>query len=281
MSVRPIFVIGRHRSGTTWLSNVVASLPGVYAPMHEAHGGIHESAFFSHLVPYCNGGRTAADLLAIKYLFERSDYFLLTGLDEGPDIVRHGYTGYFRQVMDAASQRVGARFWLEKTPAHTLFARFLSESFPDAILLAMVRNARDVVASNVHGFGNPRSVWGWLRQAFVTGVYERIIARSRAHVIRYEDLRDDFRGTVRSITEQLGLPGDVGIVESAFDRNTSYNGHAPPISWWQIAAIGLGRGVARVCPGALIEIAAGRWNAQYARALPPWFFLLGAKSGSG
>ena len=76
MRPRPIFVLGRHRSGTTWLSNVLAAFPEIYAPAHELHHGTHESAFFSHLVPYCNGGRTAVDLLAIKRLFERSDYFL-------------------------------------------------------------------------------------------------------------------------------------------------------------------------------------------------------------
>ena len=159
MSARPIFVLGRHRSGTTWLSNIIASYPDVYAPQHPLHHGIHESAFFSRLVPYCNGGRTAADLLAIKHLFESSDYFLLTGLERGPDIVVNGYAKYFRIVMDAAATKHGARYWLEKTPSHTLHARFLAESYPDAVLLAVVRNTGDVVASNVHGFGKPRSAW--------------------------------------------------------------------------------------------------------------------------
>ena len=276
MTIRPIFVFGRHRSGTTWLSNVIASSPEVFAPSHELHRGIHESAFFSHLVRFCNGGRTAADLLAIKELFERSDFFLLTGLAEGPDILRHGFAGYFRLVMEAAARKSGARYWLEKTPAHTLLAKYLSESYPDAILLAMIRDSRAVVASNVHGFGNPRSPWAWFRQAAVTAIYEKIVVRNRVHVIRYEDLRDHHRGTVRSIAEWLGLAID-SLSLDAFDRNSSYPGEAPSFEWWQIAAMACGRGLVRMTPGRLIELAVDRWRRRKAAVLPDWYFLIGSR----
>ena len=272
MSARPIFVIGRHRSGTTWLSNVIASHPAVYAPQHPLHNGVHESAFFSRLVPYCNGGRTAADLLAIKQLFEASDYFLLTGLEQGPDIVANGYVQYFRLVMEAAAARHAARYWLEKTPTHTLRAGFLAESYPDAILLAVIRNVTDVVASNVHGFGKPGSVWAWFRQAVVTAVYEKIIRRSNALIIRYEDLRDGYDATIRSIAARLGLDGE--IPRNVFARNSSYDGESPRTRWWQGIAVQCGRLVVCLCPGALIEAAVRRWQATSAVTLPPWFFLV-------
>ena len=66
MTARPIFVLGRHRSGTTWVSNILASVPGIYSPSHPLHKGAHESAYFSLLIPYCNLGMTAADLRAVK-----------------------------------------------------------------------------------------------------------------------------------------------------------------------------------------------------------------------
>lgn len=279
MPCKPIFVIGRHRSGTTWLSNVIASFPEVYAPKHETHRGVHESAFFSHLVPYCRGGRTPADLLAIKHLFERSDYFMLTGLDRGPDILHHGYTEYFRLVMEAASARTGARYWLEKTPAHTLLADFLARSFPDAILIAIVRDATEVVASNVHGFGNPRSVCAWFRQAVVTAIYERIIRRSRAVVIPFEDLKERHHDTLRFIAQVLGLDGDA-VPGSGFSRNTSYEAGVPGIAWWQFAAMACGRGLVRACPPLVIDSVVNRWHRRHAGALPEWFFLLASRSPS-
>jgi len=278
MRPRPIFVLGRHRSGTTWLSNVLAAFPEIYAPAHELHHGTHESAFFSHLVPYCNGGRTAVDLLAIKSLFERSDYFLLTGLDSGPDIVEHGLVEYFRLVMEAAAHRHGARFWLEKTPAHTLLTAFLARSYPDAVLLGIVRDARDVVASNVHGFGNPRSFRAWLWQAVVTGIYERIVARdNRVYVIRYEDLRDRHADTVRAVARHLSLD-DRAVPASRYASNTSYRSdEAPRIRGWQSTAIACGLLLARACPASWVDRLVNRWWFLRSATLPRWFFALAAR----
>lgn len=272
-------MIGRHRSGTTWFANALSACDGIWAPRHEVHRGVHESAFFSHLVPHCRGGRTPADLLAIKELFERSDFFLLTGLQHGPDILRQGYAGYFRQVMDAAARARSARFWLEKTPAHTLHARFLSREFPDAVILAVIRRAEEVVASNVHGFGDAGSAWTWFRQALATEVYERVARRNAALVVRYEDLCTDFPGTMSRVAGLLGLEPAVSTDSLAFARNTSYAGEVPRTRWWQSAAISAARFLVRLVPGALLEYAVDRWSARRRDApLPDWFFLI-ARNG--
>ncbi len=205
MAATPVFILGRHRSGTTWIANILASLPEIYAPSHEIHRGVHESAFFSHLVRYCNHGRTDADLQQVKRLFECSDFFALTGLSQGPEIASVGAAGYFRSIMESGARQHGATHWLEKTPAHTLHARFLAAAFPDAIFIAVVRNYRDVVASNVHGFGNPKSPWTWFRESVVTAVYEKIIAQNKIAVVRYEMLVTDYEGTVQFLLQNFGI----------------------------------------------------------------------------
>jgi hypothetical protein len=276
-SPRPVFVLGRHRSGTTWLANVIASFPGVYAVTHAAHRGVHESAYFSHLVPYCNRGRSRADLLEIKRLFERSDYFRLTGLASGPDILATGYARYFGLVMEEAARRHGASFWLEKTPAHTLCARYLARAFPGAIFIGVLRPTLDVVASNVHGFGDPRSVRAWFRQAAVTAVCRRIVGRSGATVVRFEELRDDFDATVARLAAILGVRPAV-IAHEGFERNTSFAGEAPAAALWQRTAVALGAGLIRIVPGPLLDRALDYWVARRTcRSLPDWFFLLGAR----
>ena len=270
MAPRPIFVLGRHRSGTTWLSNVLASLPEVYAPSHEAHRGVHESAFFSHLVRFCNHGRTSRDLAEIKDRFERSEFFRLTGLPQGPEIVGRGSAAYFRDVMDAAAARAGARYWLEKTPAHTLHAKFIAESFPDAILVAVVRDPRDVVASNVLGFGDAASAWHWFRQAAITAVYEKVIARNRVSIIRYESLVAAYEPTIRSLLARLGIES-AAIPRSRFASNSSYDLRPPSRQWWQATAMAAGRGLVQTWPSSLVEAAVIRWRLARPGTLPPWF----------
>jgi hypothetical protein len=277
MAATPIFILGRHRSGTTWISNILASLPEIYAPSHEAHWGVHESAFFSHLLRYCNHGRTDSDLRAVKYLFESSDFFALTGLAHGPEIIGRGPVHYFRSIMEAGALREGARYWLEKTPAHTLHAKFLSSSYPDAIFIAVTRDYRDVVASNVHGFGNAGSIWKWISQSMVTAIYEKIIASNGVLVIRYEELLTDYEGTLRSVMKRLGIACQ-SVPQSPFHRNTMYKEVPPARQWWQSIAMALGRSVIQPLPRRLIEAGVIRWRSRRAMGLPSWFF---PRDGSG
>jgi hypothetical protein len=271
MTAIPIFILGRHRSGTTWVANILASIPGVYAVAHPAARGVHESAFFSHLVRHCNGGRTDRDLEAIKRLFERSQYFALTRVGRGPEIVGIGAPAYFRAVMDAAAAAREARFWLEKTPAHTLDARILRESYPDAQFVAVVRDYRHVVASNVHGFGEAGSPWCWFRQSAATAVYEKILARNAISTVRYESLVADYERTVHELMRKLGFDCDF-LPRSAFSPNTSYRESMPAIRGWQQAAMRVGRALVLPLPGAVLEWAVARWRRTRRGSLPPWFF---------
>jgi hypothetical protein len=273
MNARALFVIGRHRSGTTWVSNILASLPEVYAPSHEVHQGVHESALFSHLVPYCNHGRTKSDLLAIQYLFERSDFFRLTGLRAGPDILEHGVVDYFRQVMEQAAAGKRARYWLEKTPAHTLYAGFLRLSFPDAIMLGVRRDHHAVVASNIHGFGRPASPWSWLWQTAVTAVYEKLIERHAEFTVRYEELLSHYDQTVRFMLEQLGFD-TAAVPRTAYARNSSYADRAPALTWWQRLMIATGRALVVALPARLVEFIVTTLRARSRGRLPKWFFRL-------
>jgi hypothetical protein len=271
MPARPLFILGRHRSGTTWLANILASVPGIHAITHERHQGVHESAYFSHLVPHCGHGRTEADRQEIKRLFEQSDFFALSGLAQGPDIGRLGTAGYFRAVMDAGASRRNARYWLEKTPANTLVARRLREAFPDAVFLAIVRDYRQVVASLVHGFGDPESMYDWFRQSVLTAIYEKVIATSHATVIRYEALVRDYDGSLRAILAQLGLPPG-SAPRSAFRRNTLYAESRPTLRGWQLLAMKAGRWLVLPWPAAVVERAVLRRLDRARGRLPPWFF---------
>lgn len=265
----PLFILGRHRSGTTWLANALATLPEVYAPEHASPRKTHESAFFSHLVRHCNHGRTESDLREIKRLFEHSRFFALTGQAQGPDILRLGPAGYFRAIMEAGARRKGARYWLEKTPAHTMHSRFLSEAFPDAVFVAVQRDYRDVVGSNVHGFGTPASAWNWFRHSAATAAYEKVIARRRAIVVRYEDLLADFAGTMQGLMAALGIAGPAP--PPAIERNSSFADAPPAFTSRQRVAMASGRWLVRMLPSAALERAIVAWRARTPASLPGWF----------
>lgn len=45
----PVFVVGRNRSGTTWLANQLCEHPDIAGVQQERRHGIHESAYFGCL----------------------------------------------------------------------------------------------------------------------------------------------------------------------------------------------------------------------------------------
>jgi hypothetical protein len=180
--------------------------------------------------------------------------------------------------MEDGARKQGAKYWLEKTPAHTLHAKFLAAEFPDARFFAVVRNYRDVVASNVHGFRNPQSALSWLRESVMTAVYEKVITQNEITIIRYEALQTDYERTIQVLLEKLGVHGRP-VPQSRFDRNTSYTDIRPENTWWQIAAMTIGRWFILPLPSSIVEKAVIHWRGHRTGTLPPWFFARPGQPG--
>ncbi len=51
--------------------------------------------------------------------------------------------------MDSYAERENANYWLEKTPAHSLYLEELSEHFPEAKFIAIKRNIIDTIKSTI------------------------------------------------------------------------------------------------------------------------------------
>lgn len=272
-TIKPIFIVGRHRSGTTWLANILASLPDIYTPTHELHKGQHESAFFSNLVPYCNWGNSYNDLLAIKNIFEASDFFRLLGLGCGPNILALGYAQYFREVLNKAAEKNKAGYWLEKTPAHTCFLGYLKKTYSDAVFIAVARNDLDVVRSNVYKFGNFRSLKSWFKEAIVTGMYNKITKRycDVIYTVRYEDLVNDYQKAISGVLEYLGLDSKLDA-RSEYKPDSSYDLDAPKILAWQLFISKVALLVTSLVPAALIDKLIQFRDRRKKHELPKWFF---------
>lgn len=283
--MKQVFVIGRHRSGTTWLANILASHPKVFTPSHEAHRGQHESEFFSSVVPYCRIGETQTDRIAIRAILERSDFWHLLFPEEGPsiDIEKLGIHGYFSAALDEAARLRDCTHWVEKTPAHTLLLGELLDAFPDATFVGVERDRLDMARSNVHRFANPKKLKDWVRVAVWNEIYVKIFRLycDRVHVVRYENLLRDFDGELEALLRVTGLD-DVGNLQSNWAPNTSFeNGKQPPevASLHQIV-ISVVALVFRVIPGRFCEAFARNRVKKLDKPLPHHFFrVFAGKNG--
>jgi len=271
-SIRPLFVFGSARSGTTWVSNILMQTGEVYAPRRPDRGH-HESVFFADLLPYCNLGKTDNDLLAIRSIFERSLFFELLSVPPGEDILARGAPGYFKQVMERAASQAGARFWLEKTPRNTIWMGELMQWFPEGAFVVVDRAPKDVIRSFVHQLTDPGSPRAWARAGFVRGIYLKIIGLHQKGCtrVRYDDLVDDYERTVLNLFRDIGLEASE-VPISRYRRNTSFQGERPPIKAWQYVCAMVPFWCVGLFPARLIErIVIGLSNRR--RYLPRFFFL--------
>jgi hypothetical protein len=205
----PIFVVGAGRSGTTLLrlmlnehpdiaipseSHFIAPLIQEFGPTAILSGESIERAL--ELVVECpewerDFGHTPAELRA----FVGTEPLSLAGfvervfrLEVGPDPAH----------------------WGDKTPANLHWVGKLLEVFPDAQVVAIVRDPRDVYLSLVTlgWFGD--TTWAIGRYLAQNGaLVQNWIAKcppAQFHVVRYEDLVVDTGATLRRLCDELGVP---------------------------------------------------------------------------
>ena len=112
----PIVLVGTHRSGTTWLGGLVEQIPGVvYWP-------------------------EPREVWSWGHWFRSDD--VLTPEDATPMVARH-----IRRAFDRRVRREGGTRLCEKTPSNCLRVPFVRGVFPEARIILLLRDGRDVIRS--------------------------------------------------------------------------------------------------------------------------------------
>jgi hypothetical protein len=211
---RLIWIVGSSRSGSTWLTKMLASHDSV-VPIDDPHIGHHLSVWR----PISLAWGTADRLPELKTLGEvkgrHDDYFFNDRYrDAWAPALRDLILARFGAQADdiAAGRGAPAEHVVVKDPGASGVAQLVSELFPESKLVFLLRDGRDVVDSWLDAYRD--GAWGvkegtyalsaegrlaFLRwQATVwlyrTEAVERAFAShdpSRRRLIRYEDLRED------------------------------------------------------------------------------------------
>jgi hypothetical protein len=210
--VRPeniVWIFGSGRTGSTWLSYMMGSLPG-HSRWNEPLVGY----LFGHL--YYERGEHRQEK---KYFILAKDY-RETWLSAARDLVLHQAAARF-------PERVEKGYVVIKEPHGSVGAPLLMEVLPESRMIFLVRDPRDVVASALHVTFVRKGGRNWSSRVenakerpeeFVknrAGTYCRDIRHTKqafdAHegrkvLIRYEDLRVDTLSALRRIYSALEIP---------------------------------------------------------------------------
>lgn len=248
-STRPVFVVGCGRSGTTLLHHMILS-SGDFAlfPL--------ESNTFNLLGPRFPGLQSMRNRKLLLEFWLRTKRFAQSGLERS-DIERQVLTDcrnvgdFLRVVMEAMCRKQEVRRWAEKTPDNALYISEIKRSIPEALIVHIIRDGRDVAVS-LDKFGVHPFLWerGGRRLAF--GVYWKWIlgkVRAAAQSIRpdyyelhFEDLVEQPRRTLAQLSIfldhdldydrilQVGV-GAVSRPATSFRSELSEDGFNPVGRW--------------------------------------------------
>lgn len=233
------FIIGHYKSGSTWLANLLALHPDIrclgetnvfrYAATQDiatATRNLFASSYWS------GGGlgnlprhRLAAAAAAVQRLWRnapastaRPSTLLDLGVLDQFALKREllactSGEDYCRRFFEFVGGRLKPKAYLvEKTPNHILVTPFIRSVFPQARLIAVYRDGRDVVVSD--RFFSARRGRAWNFAASVE-YWRRLIEAQRAYAAQYdvftcsyESLLEDGAATVAGLLRFLGLPAD-------------------------------------------------------------------------
>jgi Sulfotransferase family len=247
----PVFVLGSPRSGTTYLYHMLLSA-GNFA-IYRA-----ESEVFHMLEPRFGDLSVAANKIRLLHSWFKSRLFTATGLaaDSIEKMImedcRNG-GDFLRIVMEEMARQQGVERWAECTPDHILYLSRIKQTIPNALVIHIIRDGRDVALS-MEKQGYPRRLpWDRNPQRMAAGVYwEWIVRKGREDgaklgsdylEVRYEDLIDKPLEVLARLSTFIDQRLDyeeirrVGI--GSVDRpNTSFqkesvDGNFSPIGRWR------------------------------------------------
>lgn len=285
---QPLFVLGKQRSGTTWLSNQLSQHSQIAAVRHDHHGGIHESAYFSHVAGRYGDLSRQTNYVEFVEVMAASDTLRILEIDKAflYSLWPTTYEGVFRAVMDRAAYKKRSRYWLDKTPEHTLLADQLAATYPDAKFIAITRNPYDVMRSNMGRYSGAKRQ---RRTALFRGTlnlvhHNKEIARfarrcERTKVVQFEDMRRQPERVFRDLINFLELDFEPSALEEAYVPNTTFQAERRQqrdnvLSEGDKRLIKLALAVGGYIPADGFRVARRLTDQGVKTPLPRWFFSM-------
>ena len=207
-----LFLVGCPRSGTTLLQSLLASHPEI-ASFPESH--LFQSLWiyrWSRLLGLASSkGRKQLDW----FLQEINQPQLLHNLPKNARFMGQ-YGKVLQAALDRATQAQDKSIWLEKSPEHVRYIRYIEASIPNAKFIHLVRNGSDVVASlyDVTHKHRQADIWGepwelekcirhWVRSVEFSALH---LNKPNHILVRYEKLVESPEVVLRELCDFIETP---------------------------------------------------------------------------
>jgi len=250
-SKAPVFVLGCGRSGTKLLYHTLLSAGG-FANYHSESNTFNLLGLrFGNLARRGNR-RALLDHWLHSKLFYRSG---LTREEIEPRILEECRSAgdFLRILMETIARKQGVERWAECTPLHLLYLPLIKKLIPEALIIHIIRDGRDVTVSLDRIAWIKPLPWDKKRKLLVPAIFWRwIVSKGRKYgramggdylEVHYEDLVEKPRETLAHIGAFIDHDLDYDRIQrnaqgSMVDPNSSFRGdgqekESNPVGRWR------------------------------------------------
>jgi hypothetical protein len=188
----PFFIFGCPRSGTSLLSRMLGAHPNLAIP--------DESHLYNNVYPLVARygdlrlarvrARLVSQILKTEHIKTWTPAPSVT--DTLSRLEKNDFHGIVDGLLRGWAALVGKARWGEKTPQHTLCWRTILSGFPNAQVVHLVRDGRDVMLSYRSAFFGPKHVYPlalrWRQYLSAAEEARTALGEARFLQVRYEDL---------------------------------------------------------------------------------------------
>lgn len=206
-----VFVVGGRRSGTNWMQRILAAHPDAIAVPTEPN------LFSTGLAPLQDRfqhGAVGAPVVGKLYMDR--DAFL--------DALRDFCDAAFGGLLDVLAPNT--RYLVERSPMDTDVLELIGDVYPDATIVHIIRDGRDVARSLVSQDWGPSSITEAAREwsNAVESAQRAGAALDHYHEVRYEQMLADPATRVPELYRAIGFDtSEDAVAKAVMEAGISYN----------------------------------------------------------
>jgi hypothetical protein len=213
----PVFIVGMNGSGTTMLLDHMGEHPQLFGYRLETQflpGYLIGAGKYGDLNDDTNFRRLWDDMRS-EFAIQRANRRMPLDLPKNWNDAPRSVAGVFNAIMLEFAAREGKTRWCEKTPAHIFHLDLLSEAFPSAKFIHIIRDGRDCAASCLRRWGtHPVGASARWREAMQAGRKAKETLPARFIEVVYEEITVSPENVLRKICEFLNVAFDDAVLQT-------------------------------------------------------------------
>jgi hypothetical protein len=232
-----VFVVGKNRSGTKWISNLVSNHPQVASVQHKYASGILETHLFDKASYMFGDISNKGNYISFCESYSQSNFFKLTGLKKAILYDDHlkSYSSVFERVMGKYANKNKKNIWLQKANPEVL--ETLVKDFRNAKFIFIERDIVDNISSSLALLARNKyfknhldiSFLHTLKHLFVYLYNSKLVKKYEKKVdcikINYSQIIEDREIICKKICEFLEIDFSDEMMVDKYEKNTSYIGN--------------------------------------------------------